>query len=112
MVWHWLHLATQEAERRGEKGRERRHQAALFYADDGMIASSDPWWLQWAFMILVGLFDRVGLKTNQQNTVSMACRPCSAAVNQSETSYAHTMTGKGLSPKERKKERVQCGDCG
>ena len=42
VVRHWLHLATQEAERRGERGREGRHQAALFYADDGMLASSDP----------------------------------------------------------------------
>ena len=57
VVRHWLLLATQEAERRGERGRERRHQAALFYADDGMVALSDPCWLQWAFPILVGLFD-------------------------------------------------------
>ena len=81
VVCHWLLLAMQEAERRGERGRERRHQAALFYADDGMIASSDTRWLQWAFTILVGLFDIVGLKTNQQKTVSMDCRPCSAAEN-------------------------------
>ena len=66
VVRHWLQLATQEAERRGERGREGRHQAALFYADDGMIASSDPRWLQWAFTVLVVLFDRVGLKTNQR----------------------------------------------
>ena len=45
VVRHWLHLATQEAERRGDRGREGRHQATLFYADDGMIASSDPQWL-------------------------------------------------------------------
>ena len=64
VVRHWLLLATHEAERRGERGREGRHQAALFYADEGMIASSDPQWLQWAFMQLVGLFNRVGLKTN------------------------------------------------
>ena len=64
VVRHWLTIAAQEAERRGERGREGRHQAALFYADDGMIALSDPRWLQWAFTQLVGLFDRVGLKTN------------------------------------------------
>ena len=81
VVRHWLQLATQKAERRGEQGREGRHQAALFYADDGMIASSDPRWLQWAFTILVGLFDRVGLNTNQRKTVSMACRPCSAVIS-------------------------------
>ena len=55
--------------------------------DDGMVASTDPRWLQWAFTILVGLFDRVGLKTNQRKTVSMACRPCSATGNCSVISY-------------------------
>ena len=52
-----------EAEKRRERRREGRHQAALFYADDGMLASSDPKWIQWAFAQLVGLFDRVGLNT-------------------------------------------------
>ena len=46
VVRHWLKLATQEAERRGERGREGRYQAVLFYADNGMIALSDPRWLQ------------------------------------------------------------------
>ena len=79
VVCHWVTLAVTEAETRGERGREGRHQAALFYADDGMIASSDPQWLQWAFTQLVGLFDMVGLNTNTGKTVSMACRPCTAA---------------------------------
>ena len=55
VVRHWLTIAAQEAERRGERGREGQHQSALFYAYNGMIASSDPRWLQWAFMQLVGL---------------------------------------------------------
>ena len=42
VVRHWLQLATQETERRGERGRERRHQAALFYMDDGMIRRPTP----------------------------------------------------------------------
>ena len=46
-------MALEEAEKRGESGNEGRHQAALFYADDGMVASSDPRWLQWAFDALV-----------------------------------------------------------
>ena len=69
VVRHWLQIATQEAERRGERGKEGQHQAALFYADDGMIASSDPRWLKWAFTVLVGLFDRVGLRTNRKKNV-------------------------------------------
>ena len=62
-------------EERGERGKEGRHQAALFYADDGMVALSDPRWIQGAFNTLVGLFDRVGLQTNTRKTVGMVCRP-------------------------------------
>ena len=42
VVRHWVTLGMAEAEKRGERGNEGRHQAALFYADDGMVASSDP----------------------------------------------------------------------
>ena len=66
VVRHWLTIAVTEAEKRRERGREGRHQAALFYADDSMLASSDPQWLQWAFTQLVGIFDRVGLHTNSR----------------------------------------------
>ena len=82
------------------------------YADDGMVASSDPRWLQWAFTTLVGLFERVGLKTNTGKTVSTTCRPCPAVGNRSEAAYGHTMTGEGLTYLERKQERVECRDCG
>ena len=34
-----------------------------------MVASSDPRWLQGAFNTLVGLIDRVGLRTNVRKTV-------------------------------------------
>ena len=50
----------------------------MFYADDGMVVSPDPAWLQGAFSALVAIFDRVGLRTNVNNTVSMACHPCRA----------------------------------
>ena len=84
VVRHSVMLAVTEAETRGEWGREGMHQAALLYADDGMIASSDPQWLQWEFTQLVRLFDRVGLNTNTRKTVSMTCMPCTAAGNWSE----------------------------
>ena len=112
VVRHWVILAVEEAETRGEWGREGRHQAALFYADNVMVASSDPRWLQWAFTTLVGLFERMGLKTNTGKTVSMTCRPCPAVGNRSEAAYRHTMTGEGPTYLERKWERVECRDCG
>ena len=112
VVRHWVTLAVTEAETRGRRGREGRHQAALFYADDGMLALSDPQWLQWAFTQLVGLFDGVVLNTNIRKTVSMTCRPCTAAGNRSEEAYGRLMMGKGLTFRERKRERVECRDCG
>ena len=53
MVRHWVTMALEEAEKRGNEG---RLQAAIFYAYDGMVASSEPRWLQWAFDALVNLF--------------------------------------------------------
>ena len=40
-------MALDKAEKRGERVKGGRHQVALFYADDCMVASSDPRWLQW-----------------------------------------------------------------
>ena len=71
VVRHWVHRIMEEAEARGETGQEVRHQAALFYANNGMVTLSDPAWLQGAFTALVGLFDRVGLWKNVGKTVSM-----------------------------------------
>ena len=68
--------------------------------------------LQWAFNALVGLFERMGLRKNVVKTVSMVCRQCQAAGNQSEAAYGRKMTGEELTYRERQKERVECGECG
>ena len=81
VVCHWVTDVIADAEERGELGKEGRHQAALFYAADGMVASSDPGWIQGTFNTLVGLFDRVGLLKNFGKTVVMVCHPCQAAGN-------------------------------
>ena len=60
-----------------------------------MVASSDPRWLQVAFDTLVGLFYRVGLRTNVRKTVGMFCHPCQAAGNLSEAAYGKRVTGEG-----------------
>ena len=101
VVRHWVTMALNESEKRGERGKEGRHQSALFYADDSMVESSNPCWLQWAFNDLVGLFDRVGLQTNIGKTVSMVCRPCQAAGKQLEAAYGRNMTGERPAYQER-----------
>ena len=42
VVRHWVTGVISDAEERGDLVKEGRYQAALFYADGGMVASSDP----------------------------------------------------------------------
>ena len=91
---HWVTGVIGDTEERGNHGKEVRHQAALFYAYDGMVASSDPRWLQGAFNALVGLFYRVSLQKNVGKIVGMVCHPFHAAGNLSEAAYGRRFTGK------------------
>ena len=91
-----------EAEGKGETGREGRHQLEVFCADDGMVVSLDPVWIQGAFKVLVAIFDRLGLLTNVGTTVSMVCHPCRAgAGNRTAEAYSWRITGVGRSYSER-----------
>ena len=76
---HWVTVIVEGVEERGDRGQEGRYQNSLYYADDGMVASSDPRWLLGEFSTLVGLFNRVGLQDNVSKTVGMVCRPFQAA---------------------------------
>ena len=104
----WTTVVIAGAEEQGEHGKEGRHQAALFYAYNGMVASSNPHWLQGAFNTPVGLFDRVGLRNNFGKTFGMVCRPCQAAGNRSEAAYGRRIMGEGPTYRERLKGRVSC----
>ena len=68
--------------------------------------------MQGAFDTLVGLFDRVGLRTNIGKTVGIVCRSCQAAGTQSEALYEQEITEEGLSYRERQRVRVKCLECG
>ena len=73
----------------------------------------DPAWLQGAFSALVAIFDRVGLRTNVENTVSIACHPCRAgAGNRTEGGYSRRLTGVGKTYAERQRLIVVCGEYG
>ena len=78
-----------------------------------MVGATDPKWLQGAFSALVAIFNRVGLQTNADKTVSMACQPCRAGSgNRSAEGYRRRVTGEGKSFRERQRERVACRECG
>ena len=79
VVWTWVEDMVESAGGQGGRRREGRHQNALFYMDDGMVALSDPGWLQGAFGTLLGMFDLMDLKEKVGKTVGMVCRPCLVA---------------------------------
>ena len=95
VVRHWVTGVIAELKEQGDTGQEGRHQAALFYANDCMVASLEPGWLQGAFNTLLGLFDRVGLRTNVGKTVGMVCHPCQVAGNLTTEAYGRSITGVG-----------------
>ena len=49
---------------------------ALFYAGDGLVVLPKSARLQGAFNALMGLFDWVGLHTNNGKAVSISCQLC------------------------------------
>ena len=77
VVRNWLEGLKADKEEKGAKG-GGGHFSVIFYADDGMVGATDPKWLQGAFSALVAIIDRVGLQTNVDKTVSMACQSCQA----------------------------------
>ena len=93
VVRYWVMVMVEVPEEQGERVKEGRHQADLFYADDGMVASLDPRWIQGAFNTLAVLFYRLGLRTNSVRTFGVVCRPCQAVGTQLEAAYWQRITG-------------------
>ena len=68
-------------------------QAAFFYADGKMVASTYPGWIHTAFSTLVGLFNWVVLQKNVRKTVGMVFQPCRAFGVRADEAYKLWMTG-------------------
>ena len=71
--------------------------SSVLYADGGMVAFTDPVWLQTMFDTLTGIFDRVGLQKNVCKTVGLVCQTCRAVVVRADYAYKHRMMGEGSS---------------
>ena len=84
---------------------------ALFYADDGVVASRDPELLQRALGILSRLFERVGLGTNTKKTQTMICVPGKIRTRLSTASYHRKYGGFGTA-RAWESRRAECDACG
>ena len=72
---HWISLVAGGAGGKGGWVSEVLNRAKFLYADDGLVASMDPVWLQGAFETLTVLFDRVELKKNPGRGSSGSAAP-------------------------------------
>ena len=66
---------------------------AIFYADDAVIAARDPVLLQKVLDNLVGLIERVRLRTNTLKTKVMTCLPGKIQTRHSTATYNHSRVG-------------------
>ena len=93
VIREWLRQVLGEEVAADGIGSHIRVLLAAFYADDGLVQSRDPEFLQYSFDILVGLFERVGLRTNTTKTEAMTCIPGEICPALSHEAYANRIEG-------------------
>ena len=84
-------------------GVEMLCRAVLFYSDGGIIASTNPKWMQREFDSLSGFLDRKGFQTNVRKTFGILYRPCHAVRTQQEEYYKFWMKHASLTYLERRR---------
>ena len=114
VVPHWLMLAIDDNGNVLEAGLGPTvaDKLALFYADDGVVSSTESQWIQRTIDVLLGLFQRIGLKCNVQKTHMMVCYPTLRHNEISGTAYKRRLTGEGDTYRQRKGQKVVCPECG
>ena len=75
VIRHWVKVVAET--RKGVEGLDLfiRYLAAYFYANNGIVALTQPEMLQRSFDLLTGLFDQVGLHINTRKVASMDFHP-------------------------------------
>ena len=111
VIRHWKTLTLNDEGAPDPHGLTVAERLTLFYADDGLLSSIHPEWLQRALDLLVGLFRRIGLETNVGKTATMTCYPGRVPNEWSHHAYKRRLTGDGDSSKDRKRQRVECPEC-
>jgi len=81
-----------------------------FYADDGLIENQEPKILQKDLDVIINLFERVGLKTNEIKTKLMVVRGTQAPTARSQGTYNEMVRGK--KGPDWRKEKSACPKCG
>ena len=75
VIRHWVTVVIPIEAGTGRLGLKIIDLAVYFYANDGLVASTQLERLQRDFDFLTGLFNWVGLRANMAKTVGMVCQP-------------------------------------
>jgi hypothetical protein len=95
VVRYWLSQVCGADAALAGLGYEVKNQCVLFYADDGLLVGRKKEWVQDAFDVLIGLFERVGLRKNTGKMKAMICMLGYISGRQSDGAYERRMTGNG-----------------
>ena len=103
-------MSLGEDEARNGIGERFREIIAIFYADDGLLASRSPEQLQSAIDLCADLFARAGLLTNVLKTKAMTFVPGKIRTRWSRASYLRCREGLELR-KQWEQRMVSCNVC-
>ena len=74
VVWHWLSMTLEDvAVIHYGLGHVVGRSLEVFYAEDGLIGSRYPKWLQGGLNVLIGPFLRIGLMDNVAKSKTITC---------------------------------------
>ena len=80
----------------------------VFYADDGIILSRGPEWVQGVINVLIRLFRRFGLISNVEKSKTKTCQPGVICTGMSEEAFIFRIKGEGGTYWERLQWCIPC----
>ena len=93
---HWVMEVSGEEAGPDGFGRAAGQMATFFYAEDSILASTRAERIHKEFNVLKNLLDRMDLRNNVRNTVSMVCKPFQSVGGNLAETYARWMMGVGM----------------
>ena len=84
----------------------------IFYADDGMIVSRYPGWLQGAIKFLIGIFRRVEIMANVEKSKTMTCHPGDIFAGMPEEAFSWRSKGDGDTYRDSLRRCIPSPECG
>ena len=87
VIQHWVNVLMPKESGTGDLGLTIIDLETYFYANDGLMASTQPERLHRVFDVLTGLFNHIGLHKNTAKTVGMVFHPYHSPGGMLEEAY-------------------------